>query len=259
MPKAPASPASGGIQSVRRALDVLEAVAAHGGTMSVAQTAAVVGLPAPTTHRILRTLVDRGYMRQLTDKTYTLGFRLIQLGEATTALLGADSHAVLQSLVNAIGETANLAVLVGSSAEYVAQVPARYSMRMFTEVGRRVDLHATGVGKALLAQLSPADVRTLVGRRGLTRHTPHTLVTQPDLEAELHRVREQGYSIDEEEQELGVRCVAVHVPHPSAALMAVSVSGPLSRMTDDVVARAVPMLQEAAERMARNTSPMPKK
>ena len=94
-------------------------------------------------------------------------------------MVGADTEAVLGRLVDALGETANLAILSGSHAEYVAQVPSRHTMRMFTEVGRQVDLHCTGVGKALLGQLDDNRVREIIGRAGLNRQTEHTLVAPP--------------------------------------------------------------------------------
>lgn len=239
-----------GAQTLHRALDVLETVAAHGRSLALADIASATGLSTPTVHRLCRALVERGYMRQLADRTYALGIRLVPLGNAANALLGVDAEAVLTDLVAEIGETANLAVLAGRRAEYVAQVPSRFSMRMFTEVGRRVDLHSTGVGKALLAQLDDESVLSMLGTGDLSVPTPHTLATRAEVTSELERIRERGYALDEQEQELGVRCVAVPVPHDALAWMALSVSGPSTRMTDDVVQRAVPLLHRAARRLA---------
>jgi IclR family transcriptional regulator, acetate operon repressor len=245
-----AGPRSGGVQSVQRALDLVEIVAAAGGQLAIGEIAASSDIPLPTIHRLLRTLVERGYMRQLPNRRYALGHRLVPLGIAAAATVGAGADAVLSGLVDQLGETANLAVLSGDHAEYVAQVPSRHSMRMFTEVGRRVELHCTGVGKALLAQLDADHVRAIVRRVGLSAYTPHTLTDEPALLASLEAIREQGYAVDEEEQELGVRCIAMPVVIGSTSWMAVSVSGPLSRMTDDVVDRAVPLLREAAAALA---------
>jgi IclR family transcriptional regulator, acetate operon repressor len=241
---------SGGVQSVNRALDVVEVVVDRGGQLSIAEIAAATGLPLPTTHRLLQTLVGRGYMHQLPNRQYALGFRLIPLGAAAGRRLADQAGSVLADLVTATGESANLAVLSGDHAEYVAQVPSRHSMRMFTEVGRRVELHCTGVGKAMLAQLDPADVTEIVRRVGLPSYTPHTVTSEAALLAELETIRDRGFALDEQEQELGVRCAAVAVPHPSFGWSAVSVSGPVTRMTDDLVAKAVPLLQHSAQRLA---------
>ena len=218
-----------------RALDLIDLVAA-GGPSTVSELAVASGIPAPTTHRLLRTMVECGYARQLRDRRYALGFRLVSLGLAANAQVGASAHDVLADLVEELGETANLAVLSGNRAEYVAQVPSRHAMRMFIEVGRRVELHCTGVGKALLAQLDDRAVSVIVARSGMPRHTAKTVSTQARLLAELADIRRDGYATDDEEQEAGVRCVAV----PVSDTMAVSISGPVTRLTPAVVERSSP-------------------
>ncbi len=239
-----------GVQSVHRALDLVEVVARRGGHATIGEIAEAAGLPLPTAHRLLATLVDRGYMRQMPNRRYALGFRLVPLGSTASAMVGADTERVLSGLVDALGESANLAVLSGSHAEYVAQVPSRHTVRMFTEVGRQVELHCTGVGKALLSQLDEARVRDIIRRVGLPRYTEHTHTTPASLLRELEQVRARGYAVDEQEQETGVRCVAVPLGPDPLSWMSVSVSGPVTRMTDDLIARAVPLLHEAGRRLA---------
>lgn len=249
-PAHPTGSGEGGVQSVHRVLDVLESVAAAGGRLSLNEIAARSVLPVPTAHRLLGTLVARGYMRRTPDRAYALGLRLLPLAAAAGSVVPVGAEAVLARLVDSLGETANLAVLTGARAEYVAQVPSRHRMRMFTEVGRQVDLHCTGVGKALLGRLDDDRVREVVRRAGMARQTEHTLVEETALLADLAAVRSRGYALDEEEQELGVRCVAMTVGDGPLTLMAVSVSGPLTRMTDDLVARAVPLLRAAGDDLA---------
>lgn len=248
-PPASDDPRVGGVQSLHRALDLVEMVAARGGHLTIVEIAASTGLPLPTTHRLLRTLVDRGYMRQMPNRRYALGYRLVPLGATASSMVGAGTEVLLSRLVDALGETANLAVLSGSHAEYVAQVPSRHTMRMFTEVGRRVDLHSTGVGKALLGQLPNSRVREIARRVGLDQKTEHTLVTEAALLVDLALVRSRGYALDNQEQEAGVRCVAVPVGPEPMSWMAVSVSGPVTRMTDELIERAVPLLHEAGQQL----------
>ncbi|GAA0898832.1 IclR family transcriptional regulator [Pseudonocardia zijingensis] len=239
----------GGVQSLDRAFALLEHMADAGGAVALSELATRSGLPLPTIHRIVRTLVASGYVRQLPSRRYALGPRLIGLGDAASRMLGEWARPQLAELVDQAGETANLAMLDGDAVVYVAQVPSRHSMRMFTEVGRRVPAHCTGVGKVLLAQLPPTEVRAIVARTGMAPQTPHT-ITDPDrLERELERIRAQGYAVDDAEQELGVRCVAVAVPGGPAS-PALSVSGPDTRVTWATVERIVPMLQAAAGALA---------
>jgi IclR family acetate operon transcriptional repressor len=122
-------------------------------------------------------------------------------------------------------------------------------MRMFTEVGRRVSPHCTAVGKALLARMSGERLAEVLGRLELARHTQHTITDASDYLRELHRVRARGYALDEGELELGVRCVAVALDG-GPARAALSVSGPTTRMTDELIERAVPRLRAAAVALA---------
>jgi IclR family acetate operon transcriptional repressor len=245
----PAARAAGGVQSIERVLDLLEMLADAGGALSLSELAATSGLPLPTVHRLMRTLVNRGYVRQEASRRYALGSRLVRLGETSSRMLGTWLRPFLAQLVRETGETANLAMLEGDEVVYIAQVPSPHSMRMFTEPGRRVRPHCTAVGKALLAQLPPGQARALLGRDGLPAFTPAT-ITDPDLLlAHLAVIREAGYAIDEGEQEVGVRCFAVAVPDAPAPL-AISTSGPQARMTDDAAARIVPALKHAARQMS---------
>lgn len=241
--------AAGGVQSLERAFDLLERMADAGGEVGLSELSASSGLPLPTIHRLMRTLVSCGYVRQQPNRRYALGPRLIRLGEGASRLLGTWARPHLAELVEATGETANMALLDGDEVVYVAQVPSRHSMRMFTEVGRRVLPHSTGVGKALLAQLPADQVRALLARTGMPAATEQT-ITDPDVFlAELARIREQGYSVDDNEQELGVRCLAVSVPDsPTAA--AISVSGPAGRVTDAAQAEIIPVLQDVARKLS---------
>jgi IclR family acetate operon transcriptional repressor len=240
---------AGGVQSLERAFLILETMADAGGTLGLSQLATRAHLPLPTIHRFVRTLVDLGYLRQEPSRQYALGPRLIWLGESSALMLGTWARPYLTDLVEALGESANLAMLDGDQIVYIGQVQSRQSMRMFTEVGRRVSPHGTAVGKALLALIDPADVQALLSRTGMHAQTEHTITDPHVFAAQLAQVLEHGYATDDGEHELGVRCVAVAVPRAPSRI-AMSVSGPTTRMTDGLVARAVPLLTDAARRLS---------
>jgi IclR family transcriptional regulator, acetate operon repressor len=239
----------GGVQSLERAFGILETMADAGGTIGLSQLAHDASLPLPTIHRLVRTLVDLGYIRQEPSRQYALGPRLIRLGETSSKMLGRWARPYLEELVDELGESANLAMLDGDEIVYVGQVPSRHSMRMFTEVGRRVSPHCTAVGKALLALEPPDEVQALLRRTGMQAHTVHTITEPGQFAAELEKIAESGYAMDDGEQELGVRCVAVAVPEAPSPI-ALSVSGPATRMTPAVVDKAVPLLTQAARRLS---------
>lgn len=239
----------GSVQSVARAFRILEILGQKGGHAALSEVADALDLALPTVHRLVRTLVDLGYVRQLPSKRYALGAGLIKLGDQATRLLATWARPALEELERATQETANLAILDGDKVVYVAQEPSRHQMRMFTEVGRRVYAHSTGVGKALLAQLSDAHVLSIVRRTGMPRFTDTTHTTEESLLADLVAIRDRGYSIDEGEQEIGVRCFAVAV-NGAAIPTAVSISGPDIRVTLNSSQWMVPALTNAADQLA---------
>jgi IclR family acetate operon transcriptional repressor len=249
---------SGGVQSLQRAFDLLEGLADAGGEASLSELASTSGLPMPTIHRLIRTLVTLGYVRQHPNRRYALGSRLIRLGENAGRQFGTWARPLLAELVEEVGETANLAVLEHDEVVYVAQAPSRHSMRMFTEVGRRLLPHGTGVGKAMLSTMPTQEVRELLRRTGMPAYTANTFQDPELLLAHLAEVAARGYALDESEQEIGVRCIAVPV-RGTASPAAISVSGPEGRLTDDIVAKVAPIVQRVADAitdtlMSRNST-----
>ncbi|GAB3581511.1 IclR family transcriptional regulator [Calidifontibacter terrae] len=240
----------GGVRSLARAFGLLELIADEGGSATVSRLSELAGLPLGTAHRMLRTLVDLGYARQEPTKEYSLGPRLVRLGDVATQSIARWARPAMQQVVRMTGESVNIAALDGDQIVYLGQVmPSNNSMRMFTEVGRRVLPHTTAVGKAIMARMEPVDVRALLDRTGMAQLTPHTYGDIESFAQELTRTRHRGYALDEQEQEIGVRCVAVAVPAAQQRL-ALSMSGPTTRMTDEVIGAAIGPLRQAAGRVA---------
>lgn len=250
------APSTSPVQSVARAFELLEVIADSGGVTNLSDLARHVGLPLGTIHRLLRTLVDLGYLRQQPSREYALGPRLIRLGETSSLLVGPWARPYLASLVDDLGETANLAMLDGDQIVYIAQVPSRHSMRMFTEVGKRVSPHCTAVGKAMLSSLPGDQAAALLRTSGMEAHTEHTITDTAVLADQIEAARHSGYATDEGEKEVGVRCVAVPVVGAPLRL-AMSISGPAPRMTDALVERAVPVLQSAAQALTADLTGQP--
>lgn len=241
--------ASERVQSVDRVFQLLELLANEGAALSLSELSQQANLPMPTIHRLLQALIGQGYVRQEPTKRYALGPRLIRLGDAASRNLGAWVKPHLERLVQEFGETTNMAMLEGTACVYIAQVASTNTVRMFTEVGRVVPLHSTGVGKALLSELSDDAVFELLQHTGMSRATPTTITTVSDMLVELSGIRERGYAVDEGEQEIGVRCLAVPIPGlPFPA--ALSVSGPSSRISPDDPARMAPSLHRVASELA---------
>jgi len=222
-----------GVQSVNRAFRLLETLASTGGRLSMSELAERSALPLGTVHRLLRTMVRSGYVRQDADRRYALGPALLPLGDAAKRLLGGWAQSSLVELAEETGESANIAVLDDDWVVYVAQAPGRHRMRLFTEVGRRVLPHSTAVGKVLLAWQTDANIGRIVRRFGLPPRTPNTVTSPLAFSRALAAVRSRGWAIDDQEEEIGVRCFAVPVGPGANAVAAISVSAPAARLQRD--------------------------
>lgn len=241
----------GGVRCVGRAFSLLEAIADNNGMMGLSKLAVRSGLPLPTVHRTLQSLVDLGYVRHEHGRQYLLGPRLMFLGERASTRLGLWAKPYLEELAVSLGEPVGLALLDGDQVVYIAQAQSQRSMQMFTEVGLRLEPHCTAVGKAVMAEMPVVDVLEVLGRTGMPRRTKDTITDKDAFMEALARGRENGYSMDDGEQEVGVRCVAVPVLDAPARL-SISVFGPATRMTNEAVARFVPRLQAAGEALSRD-------
>jgi IclR family acetate operon transcriptional repressor len=153
------------------------------------------------------------------------------------------------------GESSNLASLDKNSVVYIDQVPAPRMVRMFTEPGNRVPPHATGTGKVLLAYQPREAIDAAIRQSGLPRLTPHTITDPEWLRSELDDIREQGYALDSEEMEEGVRCLAAPVLGPDGRILAaMSISGPAGRLDQDRIEQLIPHLKEIAAQFSQSLS-----
>jgi DNA-binding IclR family transcriptional regulator len=242
------------VQSLERALDLLEALATA-DELGVSDLAARTGLVPSTAHRLLGTLVSRGYAAQSpASGRYLMGYKLLELTSGLQDRLDRLRSAArphLEAIQAQTGETTNLVVLEGRDVVYVDSVSGTRSVRLFPEIGRAIPAHTSGAGKALLAWREPKDIEALLGDAPLPASTPKTLTSLPALQEDLVRIRRRGYSTDNEEHELGVACVATPIlDHAGAPLAAISVSGPTPRILHADTADMAGILREHAQEVS---------
>ena len=222
------------VQSIERALDILESVSAADGGISVKEVSARLGLPFSTVHRIMALLAHRGYLEQdKSSKRYWLGMGVLLLRGAflRTARLEDVGYTLLRELARATGEACHLAVLYGGEVVYVRTAEGSNVSLLYTPPGKRAPVHCTSLGKAMLSRLPLTEVRKIVEQKGLPAMTPNTIRSWEELVEELARVRERGYAVDDEEFELGVRCIGAPVlDYSGRVVAAISVAGPSVRL-----------------------------
>jgi IclR family acetate operon transcriptional repressor len=247
-----------GVQAVERSLSLLEKVVGAGREIGLRELGQASGLPVGTTHRLLKALANQGFVsHNPSTRRYGVGPTAIALAAKIGSSRSLTQLAMpfLQKLVELTGESANLAALDGEVIIYLAHVDAARTVRMFTTVGNRVPLHATGTGKAILASMTAEQRRLLLTGHRLRRYTTNTITDRRKLEAELEQIRERGYAIDAGELEEGVHCIAVPVRDHSADVTAsISVSGPSSRLTLARIGSLAPSVVGIAEALSRATA-----
>lgn len=245
--------ATGQVQSLTRGLTLLELIAQANGSVALTELAQQAGLPNSTTHRLLTTMQQQGFVRQVGDLgLWTIGSHAFIVGSSflQSRNLLAMVHPMLRKLMEASGETVNLAVLDHSDyqAIIIDQVQCTALMRMSAPIGGKLPMHASGAGKAFLANLNDDQVSSLLHRKGLHAYTHATLVSPVHLKEDLAQIRRRGYSFDDEEHALGLRCIAACLfDEHREPFAAISISGPISRITDDRVTELGALVISAAK------------
>src|SRR6202171_4772857 len=230
-------PRDGGVQSVDRALSIIENLAEDDEGYRLSDLAVRTGLSTSTVHRLLATLESRRFVQfDRTESKWHVGARSFTVGATSPPPRNFTAKAVpyLGKLRDLTRETANLAVVDDEFIVVLTRMESREIMRSLTKLGGRVAMVASGVGKAVLATYSDEDVNAIIRRHGMPRLTEKSIVRPGELFKELQIIRRQGYAVDDEEARIGLRCIAAVVYSDcSEPLAAISVSGMTSRVTED--------------------------
>lgn len=246
----PKKDASGGVQSLTRGLTLLEQLAEAEGGISLTEISQRAALAPSTAHRLLNTLADMGFVFQAPDsglwyiglKTYRVGCAFISNRDFV-----GESHAYLRKLMEQSGETANLSIIDSTHVCFIAQVQCHEVMRMLVRLGSRLPAHASGSGKAILSALPEDELAIFFRESKLQKLTVKTTTDVNQLRLQFAAIRARGYSYDDEENALGLRCVAAPIyDEYSEPLGAISLAGPIARLSDERILKLGPLVAHTA-------------
>lgn len=240
--------------AVVRALEIIDFIASKKET-SFTEIFSQLGLPKSTTYQILTTLSDQGYVRRQGDSTkYSLGFKLFELGNRAVARIDirAEAMPILRELVERTNETCHLGILDGTEGVYLAKVEGTRPVRIYSWEGKRLFLHCTAMGKALLAWQPPEKFKGLIERIELTRPTERTITDRKKLVEHLEMVSERGWTLDDQENEADIRCVAAPIHNIEGEVSAaISISGLASQFNGEYLNELSKIVRAACEKLSQ--------
>ncbi|MGH9340458.1 MAG: IclR family transcriptional regulator [Acidobacteriota bacterium] len=245
--------AAGKVQSLDRALRILETLASANDGMGISEMSRKLGLSPSTIHRLLFTLSQRGFVTQLHDERYHLGHKIVEMSR--TFVEGFQLVKIVRPYLEAVckttGETTNLIVLSNNEAFYLDKVESPRFLRVFAKIGRRTPLYCSASGKILLSGFSKEQLQKYLYDTEFTALTEHTITSPVALREKLKTIRDQGYAFDLEECEMGARCAAVPIKDQSDRVIAsLSISGPAVRLSDETLYKVVAYLLETSEEIS---------
>lgn len=243
------------VPALAKAIEIVDVIAQHSEGCRLTDIVNQLGLSKSTVSFILSTLEENAYVRRLPDsRRYVIGLHLFEVG---TKYLGQlqwrkEFIGVAQRLVDMWGETIQMAILSGRDVLYIARLEGHQPVRLVSHIGSRLPAHATALGKAMLAFLPSEDIYSLYRERGLEKLTDRTISSLPELVADLEKVRQRGYAIDDQETDAHLRCVAVPIARGGRAKAACSISGLADRMTDERIQEMLVALVEVSHTLSRS-------
>jgi DNA-binding IclR family transcriptional regulator len=244
------------IQSVKRALSILNILRNHPEGLGVTEISKKLDVAKSTAFRLLFSLLEEGYVQKdsETDR-YRLGLKLLQLGNevAKSMDLRRVAQPYLKRLVDLTGETTHLAIYDKGEIVYIDKIESSATIRMYSQVGLRAPAHCTGLGKAILSCLPEEEIDHLIATKGLRKFTDNTLISRETLMEVLREARARGYAFDEEEHELGVRCAAAPIfNHEGKVIAGVSIAGPTTRLSREKVRQYAPIVKQVSREISRD-------
>ena len=242
------------VQSLERSLDILLVFTHEQPEIGIVEICKKVELSKGTVFRLVYTLLVRGFLSQNKQNgKYSLGPKAFEVGSVALSQMEIRKVAYnhLEELRNTSGETVHLVIQDNAEVLYIDKYESSRSIRMSSFIGQRMPMYCTAVGKVLLANLSDNEVESICRMKGMNKFTPNTITNLERLKNDLGKIREQGYGLDDEENESGLRCIAAPIRNPRGQVIAaISISAPIMRMSDEQVTLTSEILRQTADKIS---------
>lgn len=241
------------LQTVDRALQLLEILAEHPKGMQPKEIEEVLELNKVTVHRLLATLENRGFIERM-GNAYVIGLKLVELSsmKLSNVELKTEAAPYLRELVTRLGLPVQMAILEGTEAVFIDKIESRNSFRMYSQIGKRIPLYASGVGKVLLLQEGDEEIRQKLDTVEFTAFTPKTLTSVEEVIEAVKVARKKGYAVDDEEHEEGIFCVAAPIyDYRDKVIAAISVGDINKQFIKGTNAKQIELIKETAKEISK--------
>lgn len=225
-----------GVQVIDRTFDIIELLAIEEKGLGVSDIARRLNLTKSTAHRILNAITERGYLEKTSDGVYSLGIQFVELASRrlSNIELTTEAKPFLSELTNKLGQSSHLAILDGSDAVYIDKVELTKNLRLYSQIGKRIPVYCSGLGKSLLLDMEDKKIIRLLEECDMQPLTKTTLTSIPQFLKEIHVSKVHGYTIDNEEHDVGIRCIAAPIyDYRGTIIAAVSAAGPISFFSEE--------------------------
>ncbi len=243
------------VKSVDRALSIIQFISKEKEGLGVTELSSLLDINKSSVFKLLSTLVKHGFIEQdVETKKYRLGYKYLELSSILLESIDLRSEAksFLKELEQLTNEVVHLVVYDQGEIVYIEKLEGNETLRTHSKIGRRAPIHCTSVGKVILAHLPEREMLALLDKYGLPQHTEHTIIDRDLFLEELKKVKDRGFAVEMEENEVGISCIAAPIfDHRGMIIAAVSISGPTIRMTNERLDELKQVITKIGEQISR--------
>ena len=244
-----------GVQSVDRVLDMIEVLAEEQEGLGVTELANRVGLHKSTAHRLLATLTRRNYIEKTESGTYKIGLKLIEAASCyiNSLELQTEARPYIVQITSPLGLTSHLGVLDGDQVVYIEKMDVVSTVKMYSQIGLRMHAYCSSLGKCLLSNYSKEELEDRMKNCSFIKFTPNTISSMEELHEEMTKVRRQGWAMDDQEFEIGHRCIGAPIyDYRGDIIASISASGDVRVLTDDRIEDTAAYVKQVALELSRS-------